>query len=374
MPWISTAVSVGGSLLGGIMGSKSARKAAEQAAIAKREAMALNQGVYNESRANQKPYQEAGQTGLAALLQQSQDNAQGPSARQVMSDPGYQFGLQQGQNAVEGSAAARGGLYSGQNLKDLTQFGTDYATTKYDQAYNRSRTDRNDATTRYGALAGYGVQANAATQNAGDAFAQRGNAAILGNGAAQGNAAIASGNAWQNALNGATSALGNGLPGLMKKSSVNMGIGQNEMDNYGGKYADGGVVRPEPKVGTRSPLPQGATGGGLANAALLDSAERDRQAAATTKAEADAKARPTLPVPARLDRRATLKKQMEDAGLADGGRVSGPGGPRSDDVPIMASNGEHVIDVATVKALGGGDLQRGHNLLTRLRMQSKGGR
>jgi hypothetical protein len=371
MPWITVGVPIASKIIGGIIGSKSASKAARAAEQAKQEAMALNKGVYDQAQANQQPYQQAGARGLAALVEQADQNATGPTPAQVMAEPGYQFGLERGRDAVETSAAARGGLYSGANLEALQKFGTDYASTKYDQAYNRQRTDRNDATARYGALTGFGQRANDAVQGAGDSYAGRSTNIITGNGAAQGNAQIAKGNAWQNAINGIASDITGSAGGFMKKSSVNA-PGANEMDGYGytpaQRYADGGQVRPEPKVGTRSPLPS--------SGAEPMSAEALAQAVAAEKAraaEAGKKPNPVLlQVPDRLNRKSTLQRQMEAAGLADGGRVPGNGGPRADDVPIMASSGEHVLDVRTVKSLGGGNLQRGNNLLTRLRMQARG--
>lgn len=38
--------------------------------------------------------------------------------------------------------------------------------------------------------------------------------------------------------------------------------------------------------------------------------------------------------------------------MADGGKVEGPGGPKSDDVPAMLSDGEYVVPAAVVKRLG----------------------
>jgi uncharacterized membrane protein len=52
-------------------------------------------------------------------------------------DPGYEFGRQQGQQAIDRKAAAAGGRISGASLKAATQFGNDYATTGYSTAYNR---------------------------------------------------------------------------------------------------------------------------------------------------------------------------------------------------------------------------------------------
>lgn len=43
------------------------------------------------------------------------------------SNPGYQFGLNEGRGQIEASAAARGGLNSGATLKALQRYGNDYA-------------------------------------------------------------------------------------------------------------------------------------------------------------------------------------------------------------------------------------------------------
>ena len=52
-------------------------------------------------------------------------------------DPSYQFGLNEGQKAIENSASARGMSLSGAQLKKLNRFGQDYGTTKYNEAFNR---------------------------------------------------------------------------------------------------------------------------------------------------------------------------------------------------------------------------------------------
>lgn len=51
--------------------------------------------------------------------------------------PGYDFRLKEGTRAVEGSAAAGGGLYSGATMKALAEYGQDYATNAYDNWLNR---------------------------------------------------------------------------------------------------------------------------------------------------------------------------------------------------------------------------------------------
>lgn len=54
-------------------------------------------------------------------------------------------------------------------------------------------------------------------------------------------------------------------------------------------------------------------------------------------------------------------------GAKDGGPIYGPGGPKTDSIPAMLSNGEHVFDAASVDAMGGGDNTLGQKRLNSLR-------
>jgi TP901 family phage tail tape measure protein len=45
--------------------------------------------------------------------------------------------------------------------------------------------------------------------------------------------------------------------------------------------------------------------------------------------------------------------QSKPEGFANGGFISGPGGPRSDSIPAMLSNGEYVVNAAATKKFGG---------------------
>ena len=66
-------------------------------------------------------------------------------------DPGYDFRLAEGAKALERSAAARGGLFSGGTAKALTRYNQDFASNEFSNAYNRFQTNR---ATRYNQLAG----------------------------------------------------------------------------------------------------------------------------------------------------------------------------------------------------------------------------
>lgn len=92
------------------------------------------------------PYNQAGLSALSSL-------ASGDFANNLSQDPGYQFRLEQGRKALEGSAAARGNLNSGATLKSLERYGQDYASNEYQNAYNRDYQ-------RLSQIAGMGYGAN----------------------------------------------------------------------------------------------------------------------------------------------------------------------------------------------------------------------
>ena len=61
-----------------------------------------------------------------------------PDAAAVYADPGYQFRLSQGEQALQQSAAGKGLLRSGGTLKDILNYGQNYASNEYENAYNRA--------------------------------------------------------------------------------------------------------------------------------------------------------------------------------------------------------------------------------------------
>ena len=57
-------------------------------------------------------------------------------------DPGYAFRLNEGSNALQNSAAARGGLLSGATLKGISNYAQNAASGEFNNAYNRFAGDR----------------------------------------------------------------------------------------------------------------------------------------------------------------------------------------------------------------------------------------
>lgn len=108
-------------------------------------------------------------------------------------DPGYQFRLNEGAKAVQGSAAAQGGLLSGAAMKAMQRYGQGYASNEFANAFNRDTANKQnrfnrlsgviDTGARAAGITGQiaqtqGMQASQAYNNIGDISASR---AIAGN-------------------------------------------------------------------------------------------------------------------------------------------------------------------------------------------------
>jgi hypothetical protein len=159
---VAGAVAIGGAALTASMQAKASKEAAKTQAASADEATQLQREMWEQQRADLGPWREAGQWALPQLQQmirqgpgapfrapagldprQYQFNAAPfrftpPTAASLANDPGYQFRLQTGQRALEGSAAARGGLLSGGAMRGLTEFGQQLGSQEYQQAYGRA--------------------------------------------------------------------------------------------------------------------------------------------------------------------------------------------------------------------------------------------
>lgn len=238
---LSAGISAGGSALGGLFGGKGAKSAAKQQNAALQKAIGLqgsqvdandndiwtSQGWANNaindaktegqkavgdatlqglagvksgvSDANQtlsdsqkqqlalyNPYIQSGTTSLASL--QDLAGANGPLSNKfsfnpsdLQNDPGYAFTLQQGQDALQRAAAAKGQLFSSGTLKSLAGYTTGTANQYFGDAFNRAKTtfdtNQNQALSRISTLqglAGLGYSGTAAGAKAvGDTSSQQ---------------------------------------------------------------------------------------------------------------------------------------------------------------------------------------------------------
>lgn len=120
----------------------------------------------------------------------------------------FQFGLDEGTKALDRMSGARGMRNSGQTLKALTKFGTDYTGQKAGESYNRFYGDQDRIYNRLAGVAGSGQTAAQNTASMGQGMANNVSSLISGQGNARGAAAIAGGNAWGNAANSVSNYFG----------------------------------------------------------------------------------------------------------------------------------------------------------------------
>ena len=164
-----------GSVIGGVLGYSSSKKqakatenAANTQAASTRYASDMQKKMFDEVRADQKPYMQAGANAIGRLAgfnpsayQGSGFNYNGSSSPYSSSlpdanvhsnydgpkynvgqfnfeeSPGYQFRKQQGMDGIQSSAAASGGLLSGATLKALNNHNSNLASQEYSNAHSQ---------------------------------------------------------------------------------------------------------------------------------------------------------------------------------------------------------------------------------------------
>jgi hypothetical protein len=130
MPWIIAGAVVGSAILGGAA-SKSASGA--QADAANRATEAQREAFDKQTELN-KPFYDTGVNALTRLSNQL------PYTRDTFTfqeDPGYAFRFNEGIKGLNASAAARGGLISGNALRAATDYGQASGSQEYQNSYNR---------------------------------------------------------------------------------------------------------------------------------------------------------------------------------------------------------------------------------------------
>jgi hypothetical protein len=160
---LTAGIGAAGSLFGGLFGASASNKASKQYIQALQQAQQSLMGTENAGLGNFQPYLNAG-SGATGLLSQ------------MLSTPGqglltpWTEQLQQGENALQNSAAAQGGLLSGGTLAGLNNYAqgvasTNYqntfnnALTQYQQAYQSFLNNQNNTYSRLMGLSGQGLQA-----------------------------------------------------------------------------------------------------------------------------------------------------------------------------------------------------------------------
>lgn len=224
-------------LLSAIANGVGASGAAGVQRDAANQALGVQRDVWGQQQANQAPYLQAGQSSLADLLQQMHAGAFDVNPSQLAQDPGYQFRMQQGQQALERSAAARGGLATGGTLRSLARYSQGVASDELQNAWTR----RQGAFNRLASVANMGQGAANSLGQFGNHYADSASGlyADIGNANAAGQMGVA-----------------NSLSGFAN------GVGNQAGDIFGGLITGGihGFGGPSPAVPMQGEIPR-QTGG-----------------------------------------------------------------------------------------------------------------
>ena len=235
---ISTGAAILGSAGVGALSSRSAAKAQSRAAG---QAADLQREQFERQMELQAPFREVGLRALNKLEGASEYTPFGMA--QFQADPGYGFRFDQGQKALERSAAARGGLISGNTGGALQQFGQGLASQEYQNAFNRYQAERQARLGPLQSLAGVGQTSINALGQAGQNYAS-----------GMGEAIGAGGQARASGYMGAANAIGGGVGQYMGYqqnqatnsllnqvlANRNSGYGSNSMPTVAPSWASGG--------------------------------------------------------------------------------------------------------------------------------------
>lgn len=165
-----------GDVLGGRSERKAAKRAAEEQAAAAAAANSMEERIYNQSREDLAPWREHGVKSLnqlAAMLQPGGEMTRRFSAQDFQADPGYQFRLSEGQNALSRALAAAGMRNSGAALKEAMRYNQGAASDEYQNAYNRFAQQNSDIYNRLAGVANTGQTTSQQLANVGQNYSSQ---------------------------------------------------------------------------------------------------------------------------------------------------------------------------------------------------------
>ena len=246
MSGVATAI-VGTAVVGSYLSSEASKSAAQTQANAANNATAQQQNALNQQIALNKPFYDVGVAANQGLSTQTPYTPAAFNYNQN-TDPGTQFRLTQGLNAMNATAAARGGLISGNALKAGQDYGQAAGSQEYQNAFNRYLASNaqnlqayNTNTANQQFLANQGQSSANNTANSIGNFGNSAASNTIGAGNALAAGQVGSANAY---TGGASNAIGQyTLYNALNKSAYSTPSGGNYYGANGGNYGptqDGG--------------------------------------------------------------------------------------------------------------------------------------
>lgn len=127
----------GGSIFSGLMGSKAAKSAANAQAQAAANALGFQRQVYDDTRADLSPFIDIGKGAFRSIGDLYGLNGGAPNMGAFTVSPDFNFRFKTGMDALQNSAAARGGLLSGNFGRSAQQFGQELASGEFANYFDR---------------------------------------------------------------------------------------------------------------------------------------------------------------------------------------------------------------------------------------------
>jgi hypothetical protein len=263
MSWVTAAIIGGGAaLVGGYMQGQAAKSAANTQAGALNRSADIQQQQFETTQAQGAPGRAAGYQALNTLgglgsgtyqMYDAQGNPTGvgtgtgfltqgytPADFAQGIDPGYQFRLQQGQEATNRMANMGGGMISGNALRGAQDYTQGLASTEYNKAFDRFQTNRTNIYNTLAGIAGLGQNAYNTSAQTGTTAAGNIGGTIANVGAAQAGGQV-----------GASNALAGGL------------------QNAGNQYYLSQLLAPRTTAPTTAGINVGGGGGGAVSSPII---------------------------------------------------------------------------------------------------------
>ncbi len=193
--------------------ASAARDAARMQSETARNVADMQQQQYQQTRTDLSPWRTAGVTANNKLAQLV---AAGPGKFET--SPGYQFRLSEGNKAIERSAAAKGMVLSGRNIKAIDRFSQNYATQDYDNFLRRYYA----SLTPWQNMSALGLSAAGTTSSAGASAINAAGNALMSGANAGANSLISGANAGAQGTNAAAAAIAAGIAGAANSQGQGM--------------------------------------------------------------------------------------------------------------------------------------------------------
>lgn len=261
--------STGGGIASSVIGSNASKSAADKQVNAAKYAADLQNNQFQQTRADQAPWLQAGQVSLNRLMQGLAPGSdeglatpyggtfnpppafKAPTLAEAQATPGYQFAQQAGDIGIEHAASAAGGAFTTGTLGQEAQFNQGLAQNAYQQTYNNAlsanqnaygqalnsfqtqynayNTNQANLYNRLASLSGLGQTSAAQLGQIGEGTAANIGNTITGGGAAGAAGSIGSASAITGGINSSINGMNNGLgnylslQALMKSNASGLG-------------------------------------------------------------------------------------------------------------------------------------------------------